>query len=66
MLPIPSRTQAPAPVCLDEFTHFNFSAKTLISANLAAGEKEMRFQAAGVDSDGQPFDFVVRERAEAS
>ena len=47
--------------CLQDFTDFFFSAKTLVSNNLAgvlSGEKEMRFQHAG-DVGGQKFDFVV-------
>ena len=57
-------TEAPAlseVTCLQDFTDFSFSAKTLVSNNLAGGqssEKEMRFQHAG-DVDGQKFDFVV-------
>ena len=61
VMPIPFRAQASAPVCLSEFTDFEFSAEALVSKNLAAGKKEMRFQAVGVDSGGQPFDLVVRE-----
>ena len=53
--------RGPAPICLQEFTDFVFSAKNLVVNNLEGDPskaKEMRFQNAG-DVDGQKFDFVV-------